>query len=132
MRNTQKQPVKKGGNPSDHLANERTFLAWIRTAIAIMAFGFVVVKFSLFVKQLSLAFTDKAIVLPGKGYSGFIGIFLLALGALMALLAYLRYRNIQKHLENNTYYPSSMLIVLLTLAILVGSIFLVLYLLPNF
>ncbi|QEM08229.1 DUF202 domain-containing protein [Mucilaginibacter rubeus] len=35
-------------NASDHLANERTFLAWIRTSIALMGFGFVVVKFSLF------------------------------------------------------------------------------------
>ncbi len=35
-----------------HMANERTFLAWIRTSIAIMAFGFVVEKFSLFVKQM--------------------------------------------------------------------------------
>lgn len=41
-------------NTSDHLANERTFLAWLRTSIGIMAFGFVVVKFSLFVKQISL------------------------------------------------------------------------------
>ena len=41
-------------NPSDHLANERTFLAWIRTSIAIMAFGFVVVKFTFFIKQLSI------------------------------------------------------------------------------
>ena len=96
-----------------------------------MAFGFVVVKFSLFVKQLSLAFTDKAIVVHGKGYSGFIGIFLVALGALMALLAYVRYKNIEQHLKRNTYYPSSLLIVLLTLAILTGSVFLVLYLLPN-
>ena len=37
-----------------HMANERTFLAWIRTAIGIMAFGFVVEKFSLFLKYLAL------------------------------------------------------------------------------
>lgn len=122
---------KKGGSASDHLANERTYLAWIRTAIAIMAFGFVVVKFSLFVKQLSLAFTEKVVAMPGKGYSGMIGIFLVALGALMALLAFIRYKNIEKHLKNNSFYPSSMLIILLTLSILIGSIFLVLYLLPN-
>jgi uncharacterized membrane protein YidH (DUF202 family) len=42
------------GSASDHLANERTFLAWVRTSIGIMAFGFVVVKFTLFVKQLAL------------------------------------------------------------------------------
>ncbi|HET8995258.1 MAG TPA: DUF202 domain-containing protein, partial [Acetobacteraceae bacterium] len=37
-------------NFSDHAANERTFLAWIRTAIAIMAFGFLVAKFNLFLR----------------------------------------------------------------------------------
>jgi putative membrane protein len=35
---------------SDHAANERTFLAWVRTAIAVMAFGFLVEKFDLFLE----------------------------------------------------------------------------------
>jgi putative membrane protein len=35
---------------SDHAANERTFLAWVRTAIAIMASGFLVQKFDLFLR----------------------------------------------------------------------------------
>ncbi|MBV8525410.1 MAG: DUF202 domain-containing protein [Acetobacteraceae bacterium] len=38
------------GHFSDHAANERTFLAWVRTAIAVMAFGFLVAKFDLFLK----------------------------------------------------------------------------------
>ena len=42
------EKIKSQGSAGDHLANERTFLAWIRTSIGIMAFGFVVVKFSLF------------------------------------------------------------------------------------
>lgn len=33
---------------SDHAANERTFLAWVRTGIAVIAFGFVIEKFNLF------------------------------------------------------------------------------------
>jgi putative membrane protein len=33
---------------SDHAANERTFLAWIRTGIAVLGFGFVIEKFNLF------------------------------------------------------------------------------------
>jgi putative membrane protein len=35
-------------NYSDHAANERTFLAWVRTAIAVIAFGFLVERFDLF------------------------------------------------------------------------------------
>jgi putative membrane protein len=41
-------------NYSDHAANERTYLAWVRTAIAVMAFGFLVEKFDLFVKFAQL------------------------------------------------------------------------------
>ena len=37
-------------NFSDHSANERTFHAWVRTAIAVMAFGFLVEKFDLFLE----------------------------------------------------------------------------------
>ena len=37
---------------SDHAANERTFLAWVRTGIATIAFGFVIEKFNLFILAL--------------------------------------------------------------------------------
>ncbi|MGA7803884.1 YidH family protein [Bradyrhizobium sp.] len=40
---------------SDHAANERTFLAWVRTGIATIAFGFVVEKFNLFVRTMAEA-----------------------------------------------------------------------------
>src|SRR4030043_2334534 len=74
-----------------HMANERTFLAWIRTSIGIMAFGFVVEKFALFIKQMSLilgkANIGKALP-PSHGYSAIVGIFLVVLGTLMGLLAF--------------------------------------------
>jgi putative membrane protein len=38
---------------SDHAANERTFLAWVRTGIAIVAFGFVVERFNLFLETIA-------------------------------------------------------------------------------
>lgn len=116
-------------NPSDHLANERTFLAWIRTSVALMGFGFVVVKFSLFVKQLSIVLAAK--VIPTKGFSATIGIALVALGALIALLAFVRYRHIERQLINKKYYPSFVLSLLLTIAIVLISILLLWYLLPN-
>ena len=46
--------MPEDGKISDHLANERTFLAWIRTSVGLMGFGFVVVKFSIFLKQISI------------------------------------------------------------------------------
>ena len=48
------QKSSTSSHARDHMANERTFLAWIRTSIGIMAFGFVVEKFALFIKQIAL------------------------------------------------------------------------------
>ena len=42
-------------NYSDHAANERTFLAWVRTGIATIAFGFVIEKFNLLVRGITTA-----------------------------------------------------------------------------
>src|ERR1700739_3133593 len=44
--------MKQGADVRDHLAAERTFLAWIRTGVALMGFGFVVARFGLFLQQL--------------------------------------------------------------------------------
>ena len=122
---------KPTSNPSDHLANERTFLAWIRTSVAIMGFGFVVVKFALFIKQISLVLNTKQTVLPCKGYSTQIGILLVGIGAFMALYSYLRYRNTEKQLLNKAYKPSQLPSLLLTLAIVIVGALLVIYLIPG-
>ncbi len=45
---------------SDHAANERTFLAWVRTGIAVIAFGFVIEKFNLFVLTIASATSPEA------------------------------------------------------------------------
>src|ERR1700677_3575951 len=101
--------IDKTKNISDHLANERTFLAWIRTSIGIMAFGFVVVKFSLFVKQLTLLL-GKQNSIPQKGYSSIMGIVLVAVGMFAFILAYVRYKKTEKQINQNTYQSSTLLI----------------------
>src|SRR6185312_11422287 len=45
---------------TDHAANERTFLAWLRTGIAVIAFGFVVEKFNLFVLTIASSTSTEA------------------------------------------------------------------------
>jgi len=46
-------PTSDGPKPGDLLANERTFLAYLRTALSIVAFGFVIAKFALFTREIS-------------------------------------------------------------------------------
>ena len=121
------KPVIKQ-NAREHLANERTLLAWIRTSIGIMAFGFVVVKFSLFIKQISLLL-DKNVPPPSQhGYSSLIGIMLVAVGAIILILAYLKYKKTEKQLKEEAFRSSSNLVFWLSFVILVISILLILYL----
>ncbi len=80
-------------NFSDHAANERTFLAWVRTAIAVMAFGFLVAKFNLFLKVAaqSLARDGQAIPVPGGAFGGVAGIVLILAGTAMVGIAAIRF-----------------------------------------
>jgi putative membrane protein len=119
--------VKKKASATDFLANERTFLAWIRTGIAIMAFGFVAVKFSLFLNQVKLLSSEN-LVLPNADYSYWIGISLVVLGTAMSVLAFLRYRQVENQLNENQYHSTTVLSLLLTTCILFVGILLLIYL----
>lgn len=121
---------QKRGNPSDHLANERTLLAWTRTSIGIMAFGFVVVKFSLFVKQISLVL-GKEYAIHSRGVSALVGIILVAVGTATIIFSYVRYKRTEKQLNDGTYRHSSLLITLLTAFIFLVSILLIVYLVES-
>jgi len=110
-----------------HMANERTFLAWIRTSISIMAFGFVVEKFSLFVKQFAF-YLGKEASPPPSGYSAVFGVILVGLGAAIGVLSFFRYKTVERQIDGDTYAPSRVLGVLLTLSLLAIGVFLVLYL----
>ena len=136
LEQTEDEVSSRVSNRRVHMANERTFLAWIRTSIGIMAFGFVVEKFALFVRQISF-FLGKAglpeahILPPSRGYSSVFGIFLVGLGAMMGVLSFVRYKKIEKQIDEDTYQPSFILDILLTISILAIGIFLVIYLIHS-
>jgi putative membrane protein len=117
-----------------HMANERTFLAWIRTIIGVMAFGFVVEKFGLFIKQFSYFITQSPEHrgtfghAPTPGYSSVLGVILIALGAVMGVLAFIRYKKVECQIDADTYQPSIILDILLTLAVFAIGMFLLIYL----
>ncbi|MFI0435770.1 MAG: YidH family protein [Parachlamydiaceae bacterium] len=133
-------PVGKGSKLSllnEHQANERTFLAWIRTSIGIMAFGFVVEKFGLFVKQLR----DVLSLDPHHPYpehirspwinSSFLGIALIGLGLILVLLAFLNYKRIEREIKEGVFEQSFLLGTMLTMSILSIGIFVMLYLIRS-
>ena len=83
-----------------HQANERTVLAWIRTALAMMGFGFVVARFGLFLRELSVAHAASS---PphGASWSLWVGLALALLGAATALVSVLRFRETTAAIERH-------------------------------
>jgi putative membrane protein len=79
---------------SDHLANERTYLAWIRTSISVIGLGFVVAKFSVWIRELSGRFVQSTPI-RHSGLSMPLGIGLMVLGGLLALMAAWRYHTVK-------------------------------------
>jgi putative membrane protein len=77
-----------------HQANERTMLAWIRTGIALMAFGFAIARFGIFLRQVASVGQPHIQVQSGIG-SAWVGAMLVALGMLASLGATTRYAQIR-------------------------------------
>jgi putative membrane protein len=75
----------KDRNVADYLAAERTFLAWIRTGLALMGFGFVVARFGLFLQQVRIV--EPGFQSRSYGLSIWFGTALIAIGVIVDLFA---------------------------------------------
>lgn len=81
------QPAETGqpGALADYLAAERTLLAWVRTGLALMGFGFVVARFGLFLQQIQIV--EHAPVVKSHGLSLWFGTALICGGVLVNLFS---------------------------------------------
>ncbi len=120
--------VRHPATPTDHLANERTFLAWVRTSITIMALGFVVAKFGLLVRELSGSSTAGQTSAP---VSDVTGVLLVLAGAVLLLLSFSRFRATRDDLAEGRYQVRSGLEWALTVTMVAVAIGLAAYLLTS-
>lgn len=111
------QPSGDRQHIREHLANERTFLAWIRTGVSILAFGFVVEKFSIYLRYLN---SGSAAPSPGSNVnSSVFGFLNIMIAALVVILATLRFKQTQRQIDQGVYRPS----IILDMAVAVLIIF---------
>jgi len=106
----------------EHQANERTFLAWLRTSLALIGFGFAIARFSLFLHQLQATMTQQAVVAPSFN-SETLGVSLVIIGIGVIALAVWRYNQVFWQIERGDYQPNRLLVWLLAgVVIILGTL----------
>jgi putative membrane protein len=91
---------------SDHAANERTFLAWVRTSIAVMAFGFVIERFDLFLRYAAPAIAQRLIAPHGGAFADIAGLAFVVLGIAIIAVAGWRFMRTAKDIDREDEVPS--------------------------
>ena len=84
---------------TDHAANERTYLSWVRTALAVMAFGFLVEKFDLFLEVASRSLGGQMPTVRHQAVGDGAGLLLILLGGSMMVMATIRYRQVGRAID---------------------------------
>src|SRR5919198_4251861 len=90
-------------DPRVYFAAERTLLAWIRTGLAMMGFGFVVARFGLFLRELQ--FSHGGPVAHSTGFSFWFGTALVLMGAMATLLGARQYKRSVHRLQQGRWSP---------------------------
>lgn len=94
-------------NYNDHAANERTFLAWVRTSIAVTAFGFLIERFDLFLEFASRAVDDGEVPFRRSEVGIIAGLVLIIAGVVMAVLATLRFIRTARQIDSDEIVPGT-------------------------
>ncbi|WP_022948802.1 YidH family protein [Methylohalobius crimeensis] len=118
-------------NYTDHSANERTYLAWIRTAIAVIAFGFVIERFDLFLAYIAQALPETMPLAPSAHREALIlGLGLVFFGILLMVVATLRFILIAKQIDHPDQRrpPSTFVVIGFAALLFLFSLFLLGYL----
>ena len=101
----------------EHLANERTYLAWMRTAIALMGFGVVIMRLRAFHAPLAAH--------PGNGWK--LGLAFSVIGLVTVLLSTQHYFAVRWDIDEDTYEPADRWVILSSLAVILLGIGVVYY-----
>ena len=103
----------------EHQANERTFLAWLRTSIALIGFGFAIARFGLFLHQLNFALTQKEPPVNPIFNSENLGVVLVIIGIMTIALAAWQYNQVFWQIERGNYQPRRFSVWLITAVVII-------------
>lgn len=106
--------IPKIDRQREHQANERTFLAWLRTSIALISFGFAIARFGIFLRQLNSTITQQQTPVNPLSNSENLGLALVIFGILVVVLAAWRYNQVFWQIERSDYRPNRLMVWIIT------------------
>jgi putative membrane protein len=109
-------PLPEDRKATEYLANERTFLAWIRTSIAVITLGFVIAKFGVWLREIATRLASQRPI-RSTGMSQPMGVAMMALGGSLAVLAAWHYHLVNLAIEHGEVRANRSLIVIVTIAV---------------
>lgn len=105
----------------EHQANERTFLAWLRTSIALIGFGFAIARFGLFLRELQTSVIQQNIQTHSVISTQSVGLGLVIVGIIVIILAVWHYNQVFWQIEQGDYQPSRLMVwITATIVIFLG------------
>lgn len=107
----------------EHQANERTFLAWLRTSIGMIGFGFAIARFGLFLRELQASVTgspdtETAIAINSQT----LGVALVIMGIIFIPLSVWRYNRVFQQIEFSAYRASRWMVWLTASTVMIVGI----------
>ncbi|HEV2380956.1 MAG TPA: DUF202 domain-containing protein [Terriglobia bacterium] len=117
--------LEKSDLARNHLANERTFLAWVRTGIGVVVFGFAIGRFGIALREF-LQLQGHAP--QTTGLSVWFGMASIGLGVLLVLAGLLRYHETRRQIEEGQFKPAGTLVNVVGVLTALMSIGLAIYL----
>lgn len=115
--------IPKIDRQREHQANERTFLAWLRTSIALIGFGFAIARFGIFLRQLNIAITQQEPPVHQLSNSENLGLALVISGIFTIALAAWRYNQVFWQIEQGDYRPSRLMVWIMTGVVIILGLF---------
>jgi putative membrane protein len=119
-------PIDEAKRATEYLANERTFLAWIRTSVAVVSLGFVLARFSVWLREFA---TQRAPHFPVHrgGISLPIGVGMMIFGGLLSVLAAWRYHVVNRDIERGKVRADRGLVILVTVMVALLSVAMIVF-----
>ena len=123
---SKENPPRDEAHARDHLANERTFLSWVRLGLSTGGFGFVVARFGLFLREAA----GQSASAPSGRFTEWIGVVLILVGPLLVIVAAVRFFRTERAIDLGVYPKQyglvwSVIVVSILLGVLLAGYLLV-------